>query len=32
MRAAIYMDADQVSLAIGKGGHNINLAGMLNRL
>ena len=29
MRAAIYMEADQVSLAIGKGGHNINLAGML---
>ncbi|MBU46694.1 MAG: transcription termination/antitermination protein NusA [Flavobacteriales bacterium] len=29
MRAAVYMDADQVSLAIGRGGHNINLAGKL---
>ena len=29
MKAAIYMDADQVSLAIGRGGHNINLAGKL---
>ena len=28
-RAAVYMDADQVSLAIGRGGHNINLAGKL---
>ena len=29
MKAAVYMDADQVSLAIGRGGHNINLAGKL---
>jgi len=29
MKASIYMDADQVSLAIGRGGHNINLAGKL---
>ena len=29
MRAAVYMDADQVSLAIGRAGHNINLAGKL---
>ena len=29
MRAAVYMDAHQVSLAIGRGGHNINLAGKL---
>ena len=29
MRASVYMDADQVSLAIGRGGHNINLAGKL---
>ena len=29
MRASVFMDADQVSLAIGKGGHNINLAGKL---
>jgi N utilization substance protein A len=29
MRAAVYMDADQVSLAIGRGGHNINLAGKI---
>ena len=28
-RAAVYIDADQVSLAIGRGGHNINLAGKL---
>ena len=27
MRASVFMDADQVSLAIGRGGHNINLAG-----
>ena len=29
-RAKVIMDADQVSLAIGRGGHNINLAGMLS--
>jgi N utilization substance protein A len=29
MKASVYMDADQVSLAIGRGGHNINLAGKL---
>ncbi len=29
MRAAVYMKPDQVSLAIGKGGHNIRLAGKL---
>jgi len=29
MRASVFMDADQVSLAIGRGGHNINLAGKL---
>lgn len=28
-RAAVYLDADQVSLAIGRGGHNIKLAGKL---
>ena len=28
-RAKVIMDADQVSLAIGRGGHNINLAGKL---
>ena len=28
-RAAVYMEASQVSLAIGRGGHNINLAGKL---
>ena len=28
-RAAVYMKPDQVSLAIGKGGHNIKLAGRL---
>ncbi|MFN5324171.1 MAG: transcription termination factor NusA [Bacteroidota bacterium] len=28
-RAAVYMKPDQVSLAIGKGGHNIRLAGRL---
>ncbi len=28
-RAAVYMEANQVSLAIGRGGHNINLAGKL---
>jgi N utilization substance protein A len=28
-RAAVYLDPDQVSLAIGKGGHNIKLAGKL---
>lgn len=28
-RAAVYMKPDQVSLAIGKGGHNIRLAGKL---
>ena len=29
MRAEVYLNADQVSLAIGKGGHNIKLAGRL---
>ncbi len=29
MRASVYMKPDQVSLAIGKGGHNIRLAGRL---
>ncbi len=29
MRAEVYLAADQVSLAIGKGGHNIKLAGKL---
>tara|TARA_B100001093_G_scaffold520525_1_gene617683 strand:+ start:2363 stop:3604 length:1242 start_codon:yes stop_codon:yes gene_type:complete len=29
-RASVFMDADQVSLAIGRGGHNINLAGKLS--
>jgi N utilization substance protein A len=29
-RAAVYMKPDQVSLAIGKGGHNIKLAGRLS--
>jgi len=29
MRAEVYLAADQVSLAIGKGGHNIKLAGRL---
>ena len=29
-RAQVYMDADQVSLAIGKGGFNISLAGKLS--
>ncbi len=29
-RASVFMDADQVSLAIGKGGFNINLAGKLS--
>ena len=29
MKAAVYMEADQVSLAIGRGGYNINLAGKL---
>ena len=28
-RASVYLDPDQVSLAIGKGGHNIKLAGKL---
>jgi N utilization substance protein A len=28
-RAEVYMKPDQVSLAIGKGGHNIKLAGKL---
>jgi N utilization substance protein A len=28
-RASVYMKPDQVSLAIGKGGHNIRLAGRL---
>ena len=28
-KANVYMDADQVSLAIGRGGYNINLAGKL---
>ncbi len=30
MRADVYLKADQVSLAIGKGGHNIKLAGKLS--
>jgi N utilization substance protein A len=30
MRASVFMDADQVSLAIGRGGHNINLAGKIS--
>ncbi len=30
MKANVFMDADQVSLAIGKGGHNINLAGKIS--
>jgi N utilization substance protein A len=30
MRASVFMDTDQVSLAIGRGGHNINLAGKLS--
>ena len=30
MRSSVFMDADQVSLAIGRGGHNINLAGKLS--
>ena len=30
MTASVYMDAEQVSLAIGRGGHNINLAGKLS--
>ena len=29
-KASVFMDADQVSLAIGKGGFNINLAGKLS--
>ena len=29
-RASVFMDAEQVSLAIGRGGHNINLAGKLS--
>ena len=29
MRASVFMEADQVSLAIGRGGHNINLAGKI---
>ena len=29
MRAEVYLNSDQVSLAIGKGGHNIKLAGRL---
>jgi transcription termination/antitermination protein NusA len=29
-RAAVFMKPDQVSLAIGKGGHNIKLAGRLS--
>ena len=29
MRASVFMDADQVSLAIGRGGNNIKLAGRL---
>ncbi len=29
MRAAVYLKPDQVSLAIGRGGHNIKLAGRL---
>lgn len=28
-RAAVYLQSDQVSLAIGRGGHNIKLAGKL---
>src|SRR5690606_11530029 len=28
-RAAVYLKSDQVSLAIGRGGHNIKLAGKL---
>jgi N utilization substance protein A len=31
-RAEVYMKPDQVALAIGKGGHNIKLAGRLDRL
>ena len=31
-KASVFMDADQVSLAIGKGGYNINLAGKTIRL
>ena len=30
MRASVFMNTDQVSLAIGRGGHNINLAGKLS--
>jgi N utilization substance protein A len=30
MRADVYLKTDQVSLAIGKGGHNIKLAGKLS--
>jgi len=30
MRASVFMETDQVSLAIGRGGHNINLAGKLS--
>jgi N utilization substance protein A len=30
MRAAVYLKPDQVSLAIGRGGHNIKLAGKLS--
>ncbi len=30
MRASVFMDTDQVSLAIGRGGHNINLAGKIS--
>ena len=29
-RASVFMEAEQVSLAIGRGGHNINLAGKLS--
>ncbi len=29
MRASVYLNSDQVSLAIGRGGHNIKLAGKL---
>ena len=29
MRASVYLEPDQVSLAIGRGGHNIKLAGKL---
>ena len=29
-KASVFMDAEQVSLAIGKGGYNINLAGKLS--